>query len=287
VQEGCDRFCTYCMIPYVRGGLRSRPLDEAVREAQTLVAAGVPELVLTGIHLASYGKDWGGSPALIDLLEALNGVPGLLRIRMGSLEPSLLTEDFCARLAKLPRVCPHVHISLQAGCDKTLRRMNRRYTCEAFRGYVNNLRIAIPGVTVSTDMIVGFPGETEADFEESLAFAEEIAFDTIHVFPFSPRTGTPAAKMDGAVPKAEKTRRAHCLGEAARRLEAASLARRVGETLEVLIEETDGEGCGNGFSPEYLHVRCPATEDEVGKIVSVTVTEAQAHHLLGRRPGKE
>jgi threonylcarbamoyladenosine tRNA methylthiotransferase MtaB len=287
VQEGCDRFCTYCIIPYVRGGRRSRPLKDAVQEAETLAASGVPELVLTGIHLASYGKDWGGSPGLMDLLEALDQVPGLMRIRMGSLEPSLLSEPFCDRLAHLKHVCPHVHISLQSGCDATLKRMNRRYTTEAFRGYVQNVRNAIPDVTVSTDMIVGFPGETESDFETSLSFAREIAFDTIHVFPFSPRSGTPAARMDGMVPKKEKLRRAHLLSEEAGRLEKQSLQRRIGLVLPVLIEEIGDDGLGRGFSPEYLHVSCPAGKDDIGRIVSAEICAAENHGLVGRCPGKE
>jgi len=283
VQEGCDRFCTYCIIPHVRGGLRSRPLADAVLEAEQLAAAGIPEVILTGIHLSSYGKDWGGEPSLMDLLEALDVVPGLERIRLGSLEPSLLTQEFCTRAANLRHLCPHFHVSLQSGCDATLMRMGRRYTAAEYKGYIENLRRAFPDCTVSTDMIVGFPQETVEDFLISRAFAQEIAFDTIHVFPFSARTGTPAARLPQTVPKTDKQKRARALSDTADELEILSLRARIGQTLCVLIEEVDEEGYGVGYTPQYHRVRCKASEHEVGKTVEVFCRGLEHKTLLGER----
>lgn len=286
IQEGCNRFCTYCIIPYARGPIRSRPLEDTVRETARLAALGVKEFVLTGIHIASYGLDTPGGPDLITLLEALDPVEGVERLRLGSLEPSLLTEEFCARAARLRHLCPHFHLSLQSGCDATLRRMGRRYTAEAFAGYVSCLRAAIPGAALTTDIIVGFPGETEEDFRQSMAFVERMAFSRIHVFPYSPREGTPAAAMPDQIAKADKRRRAGemiALGERLmRRAHEALLGRRE----PVLLEEAEAD-CMAGYTPGYTRVLVRGADRQPGELIWVQLDGLKQDVMLGHPVDKE
>ena len=195
VQDGCDRFCSYCIIPYVRGRVRSRKIESVVKEAEEISKKGVKEIVITGIHIASYGKDLPGNISLIHLLDALNAVPTIQRIRLGSLEPKLMTKEFIERLVKLEKICDHFHLSLQSGCNATLARMNRRYTTEEFYEVVTMLRQAYPNVSLTTDIIVGFPGETEEEFEETYQFLQKVQFYKMHVFKYSQRSGTKAAQM--------------------------------------------------------------------------------------------
>ncbi len=195
VQDGCDRFCSYCIIPYARGHIRSRSVQSVVKEVEEIAKKGIKEVVITGIHVASYGKDLKENITLIDLLEAIHPIKEIKRIRLGSLEPTLITEEFIERLKKLEKICDHFHLSLQSGCDATLKRMNRRYTTEEFKQAVNLLRKAYPQVSLTTDIIVGFPGETKEEFEETYSFLKEIKFYQMHIFKYSQRKGTKAAVM--------------------------------------------------------------------------------------------
>ena len=280
IQEGCNRFCTYCIIPYARGPIRSRPLEDTVQETARLAVLGVKEFVLTGIHIASYGLDMPGGPDLITLLEALDQVEGVERLRLGSLEPSLLTEEFCARAARLRHLCPHFHLSLQSGCDATLRRMGRRYTAEAFAGYVSRLRTAIPSAALTTDIIVGFPGETEEDFRQSMDFVERMAFSRIHVFPYSPREGTPAAAMPNQVAKADKRRRAGEMIALGERLMRQAHEALLGRRELVLLEEAEA-GCMAGYTPGYTRVLVQGTSQRPGELIWVQLDGLKQDTMLG------
>ncbi|MCD8382818.1 MAG: tRNA (N(6)-L-threonylcarbamoyladenosine(37)-C(2))-methylthiotransferase MtaB [Clostridiales bacterium] len=280
VQDGCRNFCTYCIIPYVRGTLRSEPLSSAVEQARQLAEAGYQEIVLTGIEISSWGAEWKDGSGLIDLVEALcSAAPGL-RIRLGSLEPRTITEDFCRRAAALPNLCPHFHLSLQSGCDAVLRRMNRRYDTERFLESCRLLRAAFDRPAITTDLIVGFPGETEEEFRETLAFLERAAFSAMHIFPYSRRPGTPAAKMEGQVPNAVREERAHRAAQAAAALEARYLASWVGETLPVLLEE-ERDGLWQGHAPNYVLVRVPAEGNRHNVMADVRITGVGEGCLLG------
>jgi len=277
IQEGCDRYCTYCIIPYVRGGIRSRSPEDIHREACRLAQAGFGELVLTGIHLTSYGRDLKGK-TLLDAVTAC-AVAGVRRIRLGSLEPVIVEEAFVEALKKEPRVCPQFHLALQSGSDAVLRRMRRRYTTDDFRKACALLRQAFPGCAITTDVITGFPGETEAEFEETLAFCREIGFARMHVFPYSARQGTPAAQMSGQVPKAlreERARRLIALGSETARAYRLS---QVGQRVEVLIEETDEEGLRHGYTAQYIP--CAVNSGTPGEILPVTVTGITEDGLIG------
>ncbi len=260
VEDGCTNFCAYCIIPYARGPVRSLPLERAAAQAAAMAEAGYREMVLTGIELSSWGRDLPGRPELADLIEALAAAAPGMRLRLGSLEPRTVTEDFCRRVRALPGVCPHFHLSLQSGCDRTLKAMGRRYDSGRFWESVELLRSAYGDPGLTTDLIVGFPGETEADFRESLAFVEKCAFSAIHAFPYSRRPGTPAAEMANQVPNAEKKRRAGEAGALGRALRRRYLERLVGQTLEVLFEENQ-DGFSQGHAPNYALVKVPAGED--------------------------
>ncbi len=253
VEDGCVNFCTYCIIPYARGPVRSLPLTEAAEEAVRLAEAGFRELVLTGIELSSWGTDLGEKAGPAGLIEAVcSAAPGL-RVRLGSLEPRTVTEEFCRRLSGLPNLCPHFHLSLQSGCDATLRRMGRKYDTARYSDSVKLLREFFfrPGVT--TDLIVGFPGETEEEFAETLAFVESCGFSSMHIFPYSRRSGTPAAAMPSQIPRHVREERARRGAETAARLHRAWLESWLGETLPVLFEE-EKDGLWRGYTPNYIEV---------------------------------
>ena len=252
IQEGCDRYCTYCIIPYVRGGIRSRPLADIRAEAERFARAGYRELVLTGIHLTSYGRDLD-SAGLADAVEACR-VSGIERIRLGSLEPVIVTEDFVRRMAAIPELCPQFHLALQSGSDTVLRRMRRRYTTAEFARSAALLREYMPGCALTTDVITGFPGETDAEFAETEAFISQIAFSRLHVFPYSQRAGTPAAKMAGQVPKAIREDRARKLIALGHELARAYHESMIGTEREVLIEERL-ENAYCGYTREYVNCR--------------------------------
>lgn len=257
IQEGCDRFCSYCIIPYTRGPLRSRPLADIRRQMELLDGARFCEVVLTGIHLMSYGRDMGaGAPTLLDAIAQAEGLVNLARVRLGSLEPQMISEAFARALAESGggKLCRQFHLSLQSGSETVLRRMKRRYGPDGYRAAAEALRKAMPGCALTTDIIVGFPGETEAEFLESLAFAREMCFARIHVFPYSRREGTPAAAMPGQLPRRVKNERAARMLELAAELEADYLQSQMGEILPVLFEEPSEEGFWQGYTDTYVRV---------------------------------
>ena len=253
VEDGCRNFCTYCIIPFARGPVRSLPLEAAARQTRQLAEEGYREVVLTGIEISSWGQDLPGEESLIDLLEAVSAAAGEMRVRLGSLEPRTITEDFCRRASALPNLCPHFHLSLQSGCDETLRRMNRRYDTERYDRSVALLRQYFPGMAITTDLIVGFPGETEEEFEKTLDFIRRCGCAQIHVFPYSIRPGTRAAAME-QVPKSVKEERAARAGAIAAALHEEYLQSCVGKTFPVLFEQPGAPGFYTGHAPNYMEV---------------------------------
>lgn len=249
VQDGCDRYCTYCLIPYARGPVRSRDLNEVYEEVSQLAKSGIKEIVITGIHISSYGKDLTPKLTLIDLLEKIHDIKGIERIRLGSLEPLIVTEEFVERLKKLSKVCNHFHLSLQSGCDETLKRMNRRYTTEEFRKIVSILRNNIPEVALTTDIIVGFPGETEEEFDATYKFLKEIAFSKMHVFKYSPRKGTKAAEFKDQIDGITKNKRSDVLIELSNKNEEKFAKQYIGKEIEVLFENEK-----EGHTTNYIKV---------------------------------
>jgi threonylcarbamoyladenosine tRNA methylthiotransferase MtaB len=256
VEDGCRNFCTYCIIPFARGPVRSLPLEAAARQTRQLAEEGYREVVLTGIEISSWGQDLPGEESLIDLLEAVSAAAGEMRVRLGSLEPRTITEDFCRRASALPNLCPHFHLSLQSGCNETLRRMNRRYDTERYDRSVALLRQYFPGMAITTDLIVGFPGETEEEFEKTLDFIRRCGFAQIHVFPYSIRPGTRAAAME-QVPKSVKEERAARAGAIAAALHEEYLQSCVGKTFPVLFEQPGAPGFYTGHAPNYMEVEAP------------------------------
>ena len=279
VEDGCTNFCTYCIIPYARGPVRSLPLSEAVDQAKELEAQGYREIVLTGIEISSWGRDLKEGQTLIDLVEALcHAVPGL-RVRLGSLEPRTITQDFCQRAVALPNLCPHFHLSMQSGCDEILKRMNRKYDTARYLQSVQWLNQYFDRPAITTDLIVGFPQETEEEFAQTLDFIRRCAFSSMHIFPYSRRSGTPAATMAGQIPHAVQEQRAQAAQAVAREMEEAYLQALVGSTLPVLFEE-EKEGLWQGHAPNYVAVRAVG-EDLHNQLRQVTVTGVGDGILLG------
>lgn len=252
VEDGCVNFCSYCIIPYARGPVRSLPLADAAAQTAQLREAGYREIVLTGIEISSWGQDLKNGQSLIDLLEAVSDRAGGMRLRLGSLEPRTITEDFCRRAAALPGLCPHFHLSMQSGCDSTLRRMNRKYDTDWYKTSVELLNVYFSRPAITTDLIVGFPGETEEEFSRTLAFVRSCNFAEMHIFPYSIRTGTPAAAME-QVPKAVKEERAARAAEVAAEGNRAYLHGCVGEVYPVLYEQ-EADGRWTGHAPNYILV---------------------------------
>ena len=257
VEDGCVNFCTYCIIPYARGPVRSLPKEEAVAQTAALRQEGYRELVFTGIEISSWGQDLKSGETFIDLLEAVSQAAGEMRLRLGSLEPRTITEDFCRRAAALPKLCPHFHLSLQSGCDETLRRMNRRYDTARFRQSVQLLNRYFDRPAITTDLICGFPQETEEEFAQTLAFIEECGFAAMHIFPYSIRPGTKAAAME-QVPAAVKEQRTARAAQAAERMHRAYLDGCVGQVYPVLFEQPKGERYA-GHAPNYMEVDVEAS----------------------------
>ena len=279
VEDGCVNFCTYCIIPYARGPIRSLPLADAVAQARALAEAGYREIVLTGIEISSWGRDLKDGSSLIDLVEEICLAVPELRIRLGSLEPRTITEEFCQRGAKLPNLCPHFHLSLQSGCDATLKRMNRKYDTARYFESVELLRKHFDRPAVTTDLIVGFPQETEEEFAQTLDFIRKCAFSSMHIFPYSRRPGTPAAAMEGQIQKAEQEERAHRAAQVAAEMERAYLEQFVGAVLPVLFEEEKG-GLWQGHAPNYLPVRAEG-RDLHNVLRDVTITGVDGSALMG------
>jgi threonylcarbamoyladenosine tRNA methylthiotransferase MtaB len=279
IQEGCDRFCTYCVIPSVRGPVRSRPLAEVAAEARRLGAQGFREIVITGIHVTSYGKDWGGEAGLLDAIRAVHGAVGIKRVRLSSLEPLIATQAFVDALADLPKLCPHFHLALQSGSDTVLRRMGRRYTAAEFLDACARLRAAFPQAAITTDVMTGFPGETEAEFAQTQDTVARARFARLHVFPYSERQGTTAVQMPGAVPKALRTARARTLIAQGEALQRAYIESLVGTVQPVLWEE-DAPGCDTlGYTPQYVRVR--ARGGQLGAIQPARLLARQGEEALG------
>ncbi len=279
IQDGCVNFCSYCIIPYTRGRLRSLPIPEAVEETRRLAGLGYRELVLTGIEVASYGLDLPGRPGLTDLVCAVAEAAGDMRIRLSSLEPTVVTEDFCRRLAAAKRLCRHFHLSLQSGCDRTLKAMNRKYDTAGFYRAVELLREHFPGCALTCDLIVGFPGETEQDHRETLDFIRKCAFESMHIFPYSRRPGTPADSMPGQLENAVKARRAHEAQQIARQMHLDFLRSCIGSRLSVLFE-TQQDGLCTGHSDSYVLVSAQG-EALRGQIRQVLVSEVRGEQLFG------
>ena len=280
VQDGCVNFCTYCIIPYTRGPVRSAPLELAVSQTRELAERGYREIVITGIEIASWGVDLPGKPAVTELIEAVCRAVPALRVRLGSLEPRVVTEDFCRRLAALPNLCPHFHLSLQSGSDTVLARMRRKYDTARYYESVELLNRFFPGCAVTTDMIVAFPGETEEEFGESLAFIRKCGFAAMHIFPYSRRPGTPADKMPGQHPNAAKedrSRRAIAVAEALKQDYCRSL---VGTRQRVLFEEREGDFF-TGHAPNYVKVYAPG-EDLHNEIRTVEITDLYRDGVRGK-----
>ena len=279
VQDGCNNFCSYCIIPYAKGRVRSRKLESVVKEITEIAAKGIKEVVITGIHVASYGIDFDNNTRLIDLLEAIQKIDGIKRIRLGSLEPNIITEEFVNRLKKVTKMCDHFHLSLQSGCDETLKRMNRKYTAETFEKEVNLLRKTFPDVALTTDVIVGFPGETEEEFNETYKYLSKIRFTKLHVFKYSPRKGTVAAKMKNQIDSTVKEKRSHKLIELSNECEIEFLDRYVGKELKFLFEKQDGEYI-KGHTTNYLVVKAKETELE-NQIKDVKIVSRDNLELIG------
>ena len=308
IQDGCDRFCSYCIIPFARGKVRSRNPQSIIKEIEEISRTGIKEVVLTGIHLASYGKDFKqekvdelrkkyeysenyeefnpkedlatGGFRLIELLEQLNKINSIERIRLGSIEPKLITEEFVDRLSKLDKICDHFHLSLQSGCDETLKRMNRRYTTEEFRKSVNMLRNTYPKVALTTDVIVGFPGETDEEFEKTYEFLKEIKFYKMHIFKYSPRRGTVAEKLPNQVDGKIKEERSKKLIELSNSNQIEYNKKIIGQEVKVLFEERE-EKYFKGHTSNYILVKVETEEDLENKIQDVRITRLDEMETVG------
>lgn len=281
VQDGCDRFCSYCIIPYARGRVRSRKPENILKEINKIAEKGIKEVVITGIHVASYGKDFKEEYKLIDLLEDINKIDGIERIRLGSIEPLLISEEFVKRLEKIEKICHHFHLSLQSGCTETLKRMNRRYTIDEFEEVVDRLRKAYKDVILTTDIIVGFPNETEEEFEKTFEFLKNIKFYKMHIFKYSPRKGTKAAEMKNQISGDIKEMRSKRLLNLSDENEKEYLESYIGKEVEVLFEEKSGEYY-QGHTANYIMVKLKSEEDISNKIIKVKIIEKEELHLIGR-----
>ena len=284
VQDGCNQFCTYCIIPYARGRVRSRRPEDVLEEVRRLAESGCQEVVLTGIHLSSYGVDLEEGQNLLALIRTIHAVDGIRRIRLGSLEPGIITEEFAEAIAALPKVCPHFHLSLQSGCDTVLERMNRRYRSEEYMEKCRLLRRVYDRPALTTDVIVGFPGETEEEFEASRAFVEEVNFFETHIFKYSRREGTRAAAMPDQIPEQEKTRRSHILLELDAQRRQEYMESFLGEEKEVLLEEKvelDGKKWWVGYTREYLKAIVPDDgKNRANEMISVRFSQIYHREYL-------
>lgn len=279
IEDGCDRFCSYCIIPYARGRVRSRSLEDIVSEVTECVAAGQKEIVLVGINLSCYGK--GTEKNLADAVETVCGIRGVERVRLSSLEPELLDEDMIKRLAAQEKLCPHFHLSLQSGSNATLKRMNRRYTAEEYLEIVENLREYFDNPAITTDIMVGFAGETDEEFEESYAFAEKVGFSKIHVFSYSIREGTAAAKRTDHVPENVKAERYHRLSRLDEKMHKEFLDSQVGTVQEILVEKRRSSDYANGLTPNYTPVRIYGSKALRQDVVKVKITAVEGDGCIG------
>lgn len=278
IEDGCNRFCSYCIIPYSRGRVRSKPIDELKCELEKLSEAGFAEVVLVGINLSAYGSDIGLN--ICDAVELADGM-NFRRVRLGSLEPDHITDDVIERLSKLRSFCPQFHISLQSGCDNTLKAMNRHYSAEEYFELCRKLRASFPDATITTDIMVGFPTESEEDFAENVRFAQKVGFEKVHVFPYSPREGTKAAKMP-QIEKSVKEKRSHIMIEKTEEIRQNFLKNQIGKTLEVLLETRHADGCVEGYTKNYTPVKVEG-DLPCGEIVKVKITAVDGDFCIGER----
>lgn len=281
VQDGCNNFCSYCIIPYAKGRVRSRNLESIINEIKSIVKNGIKEVVITGIHVASYGTDFkDNNIGLIDLLEEINKIEGLNRIRLGSLEPNIITDSFVDRLKQIDKICDHFHLSLQSGCNETLKRMNRKYTTEDFEKVVQRLRNAFPNVALTTDIIVGFPGETDEEFEITYNYLKKINFYKMHVFKYSQRKGTRAAVMPNQIDGKVKEARSHKLIELSNENEKNFLNEYIGKEIDVLFEQEEGQYT-KGHTSNYIIVKAHEKNIE-NKIIKVKIVDIDQLELVGK-----
>ena len=276
IEDGCNRFCSYCIIPYSRGRVRSKPIDELKCELEKLSEAGFAEVVLVGINLSAYGSDIGLS--ICDAVELADGM-NFRRVRLGSLEPDHITDDVIERLSKLRSFCPQFHISLQSGCDNTLKAMNRHYSAGEYFELCRKLRASFPDATITTDIMVGFPTESEEDFAENVRFAQKVGFEKVHVFPYSPREGTKAAKMP-QIEKSVKEKRSHIMIEKTEEIRQNFLKNQIGKTLEVLLETRHSDGCVEGYTKNYTPVKVEG-DLPCGEIIEVKITAVDGDFCVG------
>ncbi|SEF74382.1 threonylcarbamoyladenosine tRNA methylthiotransferase MtaB [Caloramator fervidus] len=279
IQDGCDKFCSYCLIPYARGPVRSRDPENILTEVKKLAENGYKEVILSGIHVASYGKDLKGID-LIDIIDMVSKIDGIERIRIGSVDPTFFTERSIERLKSITKFCHHFHLSLQSGCDETLKRMNRHYTTSDYRQIVNNLRDAFDDVSITTDIIVGFPGETEEEFEKTYQFLKEIRLAKMHIFKYSPRKGTKAASFKEQVPEFIKEERSKRLIELDKILETEFIEKHVGKVMDVLFEEYS-DGYYWGYTKNYIRVGVASEKDLSGQILDVKIIDNRENKAIG------
>lgn len=284
IQDGCNQYCTYCIIPYARGFLRSKPLEDIKKETQTLIDSGHKEIILTGINLCCYGKDFDKNIRLIDAIETACNCNGVFRVRLSSVEPELISDEDILRMSKLKNLCPHFHLSLQSGCDKILKAMNRHYNTNEYKTLCEKLRKYFNKPAITTDIMVGFPNETDEDFKDSIAFAEEIAFADAHIFPYSRRPGTIADKMPNQVEQAIKHKRASYMADICQKTQAEYIKKFVGKTLTVLFERENSSEWHQGHSENYLLVKVRRKDPEKSlkrEIRKVKITKAFSNYCIG------
>ena len=271
IEDGCDNFCAYCIIPYARGPVRSRAMDKIIEEVKLLAENGYTEIVLTGIHIGSYGKDLKNGKGLADVIEAVCGVEGIKRVRLGSVEPPVITEEFVQRISKLSNLCPHFHLSLQSGCTETLKRMKRRYTADEYKAAVELLRKKIKDISITTDVIVGFPGETDEEFEKSVEFCKGIGFMQMHIFKYSVRKGTAAAGFDNQIPEPVKEERSRRMLELGDKMKTEFYNSFRGREIEVLAEQKTRDGKYHATAANYMEFLIESDKDITGKIVKYRI----------------
>ena len=282
IQDGCDRYCSYCIIPYARGRVRSRDLESIVKEVENLASNGYKEVVLTGIHVASYGKDIKETDIkLLDVIKQINDIEGIERIRLSSVEPILFTDEFVEAVSAMDKVCPHYHLSLQSGCDETLKRMKRRYTTEEYKTIVDRLRAAIPNVSITTDVIVGFPGETNEEFDKTYEFLKDIELTHMHIFKYSPRKGTPAATMENQVDPSTKHDRSEKLLQLNEENFNKFGQKMLDKEFNVLFEQKVGDNKFEGLTENYVKVIVESDKDLSEQILKVKITDVKNEFLEG------
>jgi threonylcarbamoyladenosine tRNA methylthiotransferase MtaB len=284
IQDGCNRFCSYCLIPFARGAVCSKKPEKVMEEVVELAKNGFKEIILSGIHTASYGVDLEEKITLVDLLEKIDKVDGIERVRIGSIDPTFFTEGVIERIMKLKKLCPHFHLSLQSGCDETLKRMNRHYNSAEYRNVVEDLRKNIPEVSLTTDIIVGFPGETEEEFNTTYEFLKEIKLSKMHIFKFSPRTGTKAATMKGQINGDIKEERSSKLITLSSELETEFMNKFMGRNMKVLYEQSidrDGQKF-EGYTPNYIKVISESMDNIEGEILDTVLVDTSAEHINGK-----